>query len=154
MAKKEVAQKLIVVESVGTIGELGGISGPVLSPCYVPITTINSMLNHHRRVYEVNPDNYNERVPLSLKNLRKENFVRKNPTVKPRMAPDITTKAVVRNSNAPVRAKTFDDAVAPVIKATPKKAVAKKTETPAPDSAVVDTPQVEEKITSDFIKND
>ena len=67
-------QKLIVVESIGSISELGGISGPILNPCWVDLHTINLMLNRHRRVYEVNPNNVKERVALNLMNLRGQNF--------------------------------------------------------------------------------
>lgn len=108
MAKKEVAQKLIVVESVGAISELGGISGPVLSPCYVPIETINLMLNHHRRVYEVNPKNYKEKVPLTLRNLRKQNFARESIQAKAHLAPNLYTQPIVRNSND-MKGKDFTD---------------------------------------------
>ena len=48
MPKTEEPKKLIVVESPGAITELGGISGPVLNPCYVPIPLINRMINKHR----------------------------------------------------------------------------------------------------------
>lgn len=104
MAKKVVEQKLITVNSAGTISELGGISGPVLNPCYVPIPTITTLLNHYRVVYEVNPKNYNEKIRLSLKTLTKKNFASEDEapitSEKPHLAPNIFTEATVKNSNA------------------------------------------------------
>lgn len=94
MPKTEEPKKLIVVESPGAITELGGISGPVLNPCYVPITLINRMINKHRAVYEVNPNDYTERVRLSLKNLRTKNFKGSSNNT----APSSTTLAVVKNA--------------------------------------------------------
>ena len=94
MPKTEEPKKLIVVESPGAITELGGISGPVLNPCYVSIPLINRMINKHRAVYEVNPNNYSERIRLSLKNLRTKNF---SSTAK-ETAPSSTTLAVVKNA--------------------------------------------------------
>lgn len=109
MAKKVVEQKLITVNSAGTITELGGISGPVLNPCYVPIPTITALLNHHRVVYEVNPKNYNEKIRLSLKTLTKKNFTSEDEapitSEKLHLAPNIFTEATVKNSNA---SKTHD----------------------------------------------
>jgi len=94
MKKNAEPKKLIVVESSGSIAELGGIGGPILNPCYVPIPIINKMLNKHRVVYEVNPNNYSERVRLSLKNLRSENFK----STQNEVAPSSTTIAVVKNA--------------------------------------------------------
>lgn len=71
-------KKLITVESVGTLSELGGISGPVINPFYIDMSTLNRLLSNRRKVYEVNPKNKNERVRLSLKNMRIKNFVEKN----------------------------------------------------------------------------
>ncbi len=147
MSKKEVAQKLIIVESIGSIGELGGISGPILSPCYVPVDTINLLLNHQRKVFEVNPKNYNEKVRLSLKNLRKENFTEETVTVKAHVAPNIYTAATVKNSND-VKAKSLEDdttMVTPQIKATPKPTKA--------ETKVEKTEEKKETPTSDFTKN-
>lgn len=74
MANTNEKTKLIVVESKGTLGELGGISGPILSPSLIPISTIIRMISAHRKVYEVNPANYNERIALTLQNVRRDNF--------------------------------------------------------------------------------
>lgn len=86
MAKAE-KEKLIVVESYGSITELGGISGPILNPCRVPISTIVRMVNNHRKVYEVNPSNYSERIRLTLKNVKTDNFPTPNVAVKANVSP-------------------------------------------------------------------
>lgn len=149
MPKKVVEQKLITVNSAGTITELGGISGPVLNPCWVPIPTINVMLNHHRKVYEVNPKNYSEKVALSLKNLTKKNFDNTESSMdeKPHLAPNIYTEATVKNSND-TKAK---DMKAENDMVTVKKSAASTTKTatatPAKEEKKVETP------TSDFTKN-
>ena len=148
MPKSEIAQKLIIVESIGSIGELGGISGPILNPCYVPLDTINLMLNHQRKVYEVNPKNYSEKVRLSLKNLRKQNFAEETVNVKAHVAPNIYTAATVRNSNDTNR-KSFEDSdmVTPTVKTTVKKTTAKT------ESKVEATEEKKGNPTSDFTKN-
>lgn len=101
--------KLIIVESNGTIGELGGISGPILNPFEVPLSVIVRMINSHKHVYEVNPDNRNERVRLTLQNVRRDNFVQatvvqKNASVQKKSGSIVaakkateTTKSVVKN---------------------------------------------------------
>lgn len=148
MPKNEISQKLIVVESIGSIGELGGISGPILSPCYVPLETINLMLNHQRKVYEVNPKNYNEKVRLSLKNLRKKNFAEETVSAKAHVAPNIYMAATVKNSNE-TRTKSFEDStmVTPPVKTSSKKA------TPKPEPKVEVVEEKTETPTSDFTKN-
>ena len=119
MAKKLEEQKLIVIESSGSITELGGISGPVINPCLVPISTILAMLNHHRRVYEVNPKNHNEKVRLTLKNLRTQNFKVEEvkPVVKaePPKAPvaPVAPKAPVVDSKKPEELKNDTNMVTP-----------------------------------------
>ena len=120
MAKKLEEQKLIVIESSGSITELGGISGPVINPCLVPISTILSMLNHHRRVYEVNPKNHNEKVRLTLKNLRTQNFKVEEvaPVIKaePPKAP-VAHKAPVVDSKKPEELKNDTTMVTPKVEA-------------------------------------
>lgn len=151
MPKKVVEQKLITVNSAGTITELGGISGPVLNPCWVPIPTINVMLNHHRRVYEVNPKNYNEKIPLSLKNLTKKNFDTTESSVdeKPRLAPNIFTEATVTNSNeAKAKDMKAENDMVTVKKSAPTSTPKTTTTTPpTKEEKKVETP------TSDFTKN-
>lgn len=67
-------QKLIVIEWDGTIGELGGISGPVLNPTLQPMSVIIKMVYNRKNVYEVNPNDYSDRVLLNLRNVREDNF--------------------------------------------------------------------------------
>lgn len=66
--------KLVIVQNNGALSELGGISGPILNPCRLDVATIIRMINNHRRVYEVNPNNHSEKVLLSLKNATSKNF--------------------------------------------------------------------------------
>jgi ribosomal protein L12E/L44/L45/RPP1/RPP2 len=81
-------QKLVTVESNGTIIELGGISGPIFSPTLIPISTIVRMINSHRKVMEVNPKNTDEKVRLTLKNVRSVNFAENlNKPIKANVAP-------------------------------------------------------------------
>ena len=77
MAKVKKATKLVVVETNGVLGELGGISGPILNPIPIEIDVINQLLNRKRRVYEVDPKdpkNKEKRVLWNLRNLRTNNF--------------------------------------------------------------------------------
>ena len=67
-------EKLVVIKSIGTIAELGGISGPIINPCRVDINTIVRMITAHRAVYEVNPKNKEEMVKLTLQNVMEANF--------------------------------------------------------------------------------
>lgn len=91
MAKKNEAVKLVTIETKGSIVELGGISGPVINPTILPISTIVALLNGHKKVFEVNPANKDEKIRLSLKNVRTENFA--TPIVSP--APSVlNTKTV------------------------------------------------------------
>ena len=71
-----IEKKLVTVESVGTITELGGISGPIINPSFIDVPTIIRMINSHKKVYEVNPNNPSEKVKLSLKNARTNNFIK------------------------------------------------------------------------------
>ena len=80
--------KLVTIASKGTISELGGISGPIINPCKLDVVTIVSLINGHKRVYEVNPANKSERVLLTLKNVKTKNFPDVvNPVVTPNLAP-------------------------------------------------------------------
>ena len=67
-------EKLVVIKSIGTIAELGGISGPIINPCRVDINTIVRMITSHRAVYEVNPNNKSEMVKLNIHNGMENNF--------------------------------------------------------------------------------
>lgn len=70
-------KKLIVLMTGGPISELGFITGPVLHPWYVDIDTVIRLVSNNKRVYEVNPNNRDERVLLTLKNVRLNNFGKK-----------------------------------------------------------------------------
>lgn len=96
MARNKETQKLVVIETIGTINELGGISGPVLNPSLQPISTLVRMVYNRKKVYEVNPNNYNDRVLLTLKNVRANNFPESNNKVKANVQPTSTaTKTTV-----------------------------------------------------------
>jgi len=75
-------KKLVIIKTNTVIPELGGIQGPVLSPFYLPEDKLLRLLAAHRGVYEVNPDNRNEMVRLTIKNLRTKNFAPAPQTVK------------------------------------------------------------------------
>ena len=146
MIKKTIPQKLIIVESSGVISELGGISGPILNPCYVPVHTILTMLNHHRKVLEVNPKNYNDRIRLSLKNLNKNNFSDSEEFAKEKTnsAPTIFSEAKITNSKDGESTNTAS------------MVVEKKTSQNSKNENITKV-QEEKKsdiITSDFTKND
>ena len=64
------------------------------------------MISKHRLVYEVNPNNYKEKVRLSLKNLKSENFKAEGTN----NAPTTSTIAIVKN------ALENDDMIVPVEK--------------------------------------
>ena len=124
----KITKKLVVIEHHGSISEMGGISGPILNPCYVDIKILNKMLNRHRLVKEVNPANPKERIVLNLRNLCTKNF------------PDVPKKEKLHVATAP-KAKE------------PVKEPAKET-APAPkkeDTSMV-TPKVVKQETSDFVK--
>lgn len=88
MISKE-TKKLVVIDSKGSITELGGISGPVINPCSLPVETIVKLINGHKKVYEVNPANKKERLRLNLKNVKMENFPKKaNPVITANLAPE------------------------------------------------------------------
>ena len=66
--------KLVTVETNGTLVELGGISGPIINPCFIDETTIIRMVGNNKKVYEVNPANHAQKVRLNLKNVKTDNF--------------------------------------------------------------------------------
>lgn len=74
MPRKIEPKKLVVVEVNGPISELGGIQGPIINPCSLPVKTIVQMVGSHKKVFEVNPFNQSERVRLTLKNVNSVNF--------------------------------------------------------------------------------
>ena len=74
MIGKKEESKWVVVDTYGPIKELGGISGPIVTPCKIPIRTIVDMVNNRKVVYEVNPMNMTEKVKLRQSNVDKKNF--------------------------------------------------------------------------------
>lgn len=80
-------RKLVTVETYGTLTELGGISGPILNPCFMDIKTIMVLVTNRRKVFECNPANTDDRIKLTTKNVRTQNFPPVNVVVKPHLAP-------------------------------------------------------------------
>ena len=66
--------KFVTIESYGPLRVLGGIMGPITSPCYLDISVIISLINSGKIVYEVNPKNTKEKVRLTIDNVLKYNF--------------------------------------------------------------------------------
>jgi hypothetical protein len=66
--------KYVTIESYGPIQQLFGLLGPILTPCYIEIGTIISLVNSGKVVYEVNPNNPKEKIRLNFNNLLKNNF--------------------------------------------------------------------------------
>ena len=95
MIKKE-ETKLIVVDGKGSIKELGGISAPIINPIRLEISKIAQMILAHRKVYEVNPENKNDRIKLTLQNVRRVNF-------KPTSVKKTTNVVPTLNSNSSVQ---------------------------------------------------
>lgn len=118
MTKRE-TKKLVTVETVGPIDELGGISGPILNPCPIGISAIVRMITAHRKVYEVNPSNPDQKVLLTLQNVRTVNFPNQKKVVKANVAPNPTmsnttktdkqNKAVATKTDKDVKSETSAD---------------------------------------------
>ena len=98
-------KKLVVVDTYGTLTELGGISGPIISPSYIDLQTLLTMINNHRKVYEVNPTNRADRVRLNITNLRTENFPKANVKTKANVAPEVKVEEPVEETSVPVKTK-------------------------------------------------
>lgn len=80
-------EKLITITSGGPLPELNFITGPVLYPWYVDIETITRLVVNKRKVYEVNPENREERILLTIKNVKLQNFpVIQQTTINPGIA--------------------------------------------------------------------
>ena len=75
--QKVLATKKIVVMTMGIIPELGGISGPILTPQDFPIGIVQALVNSRRKVYECNPKNPSERILLTISNVNANNFAPK-----------------------------------------------------------------------------
>lgn len=103
--------KLVTIESYGSISELGGINGPIVHPCRLDLDVIIRMVNTNKKVFEVNPANTNEKVRLSLSNVRSENFkpVVVKPTVKAATAPKATETSKVAENKATTETKATSD---------------------------------------------
>ena len=74
--------KLVTIETSGKIRELGGITGPITTPCKLDMNIIISLINSGKVVYEVNPENKTEKVRLTRSNLSGDNFVKPEPIKK------------------------------------------------------------------------
>lgn len=100
--------KLVVIDTVGPIDELGGISGPVVNPCTVTVSTIIRMITSHRKVYEVSPSDTSKRVLLTLQNVNKENFPKPVIKATANIAPTLTNtqKKTAKNTQVSDKAKT------------------------------------------------
>lgn len=70
-------RKLVVVHDRCVLPELGGISGPIVTPSKIPVDTIAKMVLQMRTVYECDPKdpgNVEKRVRLTTDNVKKANF--------------------------------------------------------------------------------
>lgn len=67
-------KKYINIKTNGAIPEMGYKRGPILVPCRVDIKKIRTMLKNGRILVELNPNNYDEKIPLTLENYDKDNF--------------------------------------------------------------------------------
>ncbi len=103
-------KKLITVLSGGPLPELHFITGPVFHPWYVDKTTVIQLVNNGRIVFEVNPQNRSERIKLTPKNMRLDNFGTDAETVaKPTPAP--ATKPVVTEPKEEVKTEVAEEVV-------------------------------------------
>ena len=72
-------KKLVTINTSGPIRELaGGIIGPVLTPTYISIKTIYSMISGGKKIFEVNPKNRKQTILLNKENYKKDNFNTEN----------------------------------------------------------------------------
>lgn len=68
-------KKLVTINTAGPIKELAGsIWGPVLTPTNISVDTIYKMLSSGKKVYEVNPKNRKQTIPLNKENYKRDNF--------------------------------------------------------------------------------
>lgn len=80
--------KYVTVASMGKLAALGGLLGPITTPCHLDISVIIALINDGKVVYEVNPANISDRVRLTRANVLASNFNKavvlpKKPEVKP-----------------------------------------------------------------------
>ena len=127
--------KLVIIRGSGNIRELGNICAPVLTPQRVALSKIAKIISGGRVVMEVNPDNRNEMVKLTISNLRQNNFPKADVAADP--APVTAEPAKVEEKKvttpAPVVKK---EEKKPEVKAEPAKVEEKKADAkPASDFA-------------------
>lgn len=67
-------KKLVVIKNIGTIAELGGIKGPIDNPFRLDVKTLIKMVPKYR-IFEVNPENIEDTVLLTISNVRENNFI-------------------------------------------------------------------------------
>ena len=61
--------KYVTIESPGKLPILGGITGPIKTPCYLDIDIIVKLINMGKLVYEVNPSNIKDKTKLNRSNV-------------------------------------------------------------------------------------
>jgi hypothetical protein len=66
--------KYVTIESPGKIPVLGGLLGPITTPCYLEIDIIISLINSGKAVYEVNPRNIKEKTRLTRQTVLNYNY--------------------------------------------------------------------------------
>ena len=95
-------KKLCKILSNGPIPELGNITGPVLYPTRIPMNRIVNMVQHGRKVIEVNPKDHNQTIQLTLTNVMKDNFITKDEYISKYInVPKQSTKEVIPPAKTP-----------------------------------------------------
>jgi hypothetical protein len=96
-------KKLVKIMTNGPIVELGNILGPVNSPVKIEINKIINMVQHGKKIIEINPRNQNETVLLTLANVTKNNFPTEQkvimPTIKEEVKPVVHTAEAATQTN-------------------------------------------------------
>ena len=139
--KSNKVKKFITVKTSGPLPELGHITGPVIHPWWVDVEKVVTLIHNGRKVYEVNPNNKEERVLLTLKNVRLNNFAKEVKEPQVVSAPKVETPTKV-DDKKPVETKK--EVTKEVAEPT------KKEEVKAEEPKVETKPQEEKK--SDFTK--
>lgn len=78
-------RKLVVVMDYGRLPELGGISGPILSPTNMTLHAIKAMVSHGKTVLECDPrdpKNVDKRIRLNIANVITQNFGREEALIR------------------------------------------------------------------------
>lgn len=99
MIKEPEKKKLVTVEYNGSITELGGISGPIINPCKIAISTLVKMLHNGKKIFEVNPADTTKKIRLSLSNVNKKNYNEPTVVTKAVEAPKVSEDNSVINSS-------------------------------------------------------